>query len=125
MKNSRGRAIGEKGDSSTVKDVDDKFGLAKVRDPMDILSHLHECQYSYGMNDLIYFIRRLTQMHQDRANFKDKKEFKELIVEVKDRLANNRHETFPLIGSYAKCFKDLEVYDKKLWELMEEKVNDD
>lgn len=30
-----------------------------------------------------------------------------------------------MIGSYAKAFKDMQVYDKKLWTLLEYKVNED
>lgn len=77
------------------------------------------------MNDLVYFLRKLVQLHKERKPFKDRREFKELVLEIKDRLENNRHETYPWIGSYAKCFKDLQVYDKQLWELLEYKVNED
>ncbi|EAR83095.1 hypothetical protein TTHERM_01015980 (macronuclear) [Tetrahymena thermophila SB210] len=121
----KGKAMAQTSDAGVIKDFDDKFGLAKITDPNVILGHLQECQFSYSMNDLVYFLRKLVQLHKDQKQFKDKREFKALVEEIKDRLENDRHEQYPLIGSYAKCFKDLGVYDKRLWELLEYKVNED
>ncbi|KAL4468327.1 hypothetical protein ABPG72_010728 [Tetrahymena utriculariae] len=117
--------MAQSSDAGFIKDFDDKFGLAKITDPNVILGHLQDCQYSYSMNDLVYFLRKLVQLHKDQKQFKDKREFKALVEEIKDRLENDRHEQYPLIGSYAKCFRELGVYDKKLWELLEYKVNED
>lgn len=112
-------------DAGIIKDFDDKFGLAKIGDPSVILNHLLECKFSYSMNDLVYFLRKLASLYSVSKQLKEKREFKVLIEEIKERLEKNTHEAFPLIGSIAKCFKDLEVYDRKLWELLESKINDD
>ena len=64
-------------------------------------------------------------MIQGSKSFKDSELYKQLITVIKNKLVDNDHETFPYIGSLANCLMLLEVKDRTLWDLLEEKINED
>ena len=81
------------------------------------------------MNDLIYFLRHLTQLSDDSLisirDLTGNNDFKSLVNHVKQKLKSGQHERYPYLGSYAYCFKQLKVTDKELWLLLEEKILND
>lgn len=116
-------------ESKQILDFDDKFGLGNVQNPKVILNHLKATNFSYSFDDLKYFLRRIQQLYDQNhvLNFNPKIDlsFKKFVNEIKTRLKNNDHETYPYIGTYAHCFMRLQVHDKELWELLESKIKDD
>jgi len=113
-----------------IFDFDDKFGLGNIKDPKIILNHLKATNYAYSFNDLKYFLKRIQQITEEKPqntglNPKIDQNLKRLVTEIKTRLRNDNHETYPYIGTYSYCLMRLNVQDKELWELLEHKITED
>ena len=115
-------------ESRQILEFDDKFGLGNIKDPKIILNHLKATNFSYSFNDLRYFLRRIEQLYHEKQSSLNPKldnTFKKFVNEIKTRLKNEDHDAYPYIGTYAHCLMRLNVQDKELWELLENKIRDD
>ena len=113
-------------ENQQILDFDDKFGLGNIKEARVILNHLKATNFSYSFNDLRYFLRRIEQIHQEKPlNTKFDLIFKKFVSKIKTQLKNNDHEAYPYIGTYAHCLMKLNVNDKELWELLENKIRED
>lgn len=91
------------------------------------MSLLKQCNYDYDLNELIYFIRRLVQINDERMTKLNVGNFPELGLlakKVKEKLKEDQKH--PLIGSYAWCFWKLNYKnDEELWRLLGEYILND
>ena len=116
-------------DGRRIIDLDDKFGLASVKDPHKIASLLKQADYKYPLNDFIYFLRRLVQINDERnpkLNVHNFPEITTIARKVKEMLKGDDAQKYPIIGSYAWCFWKLGYTgDTELWRILGDCVADD
>ena len=57
-------------DAKAIKDFDDKFGIAEIRDTTIILNHLKDVKFSYPLNDTIIFLKHFTKLVEENIILK-------------------------------------------------------
>lgn len=111
-----------------INEWDDKYGLSTINDHKLILSHLKKSGYTYLFSDLSYFLKRISEIIEEKnIEFDYRKDnlFLSFTNELKRRLRENDHETYPYIGSFAYALMKLKINDSELWELLSNKIKED
>lgn len=115
-------------DYDAIYDFDDKFNLSKITDHKKIFSLLKQGNFNYKVNDLIYFLRRIVQINEQKhlkLDVHNTPDLATLIKKIKDELREANQE-YPLIGSYAWCFWKLgHANDQELWLTLADHIVDD
>ena len=112
----------------SLYEYNDKFGLAHITDVGTIYSMLKEKKYEYSLNDLVHFLRRITELEEYSAN-KQKSpyymDFLTLTSNIKGHLTSATQE-YPWIGSIANCYNRLEYKrDDEFWLVLGDYVIDE
>jgi len=98
--------------------IEDRFHLSQITDVKKVFSLLRQANYKYPLNDLVHFLRRIVEISDEKHLHLSPKNSMELRSFVEEIKRNLRHATqeYPLIGTYAWCFKKLDHNeDAELW----------
>jgi len=102
-------------DSSSIED---RFQLSKIFDVKKIFLILKQHNYSFPLNDMVHFLKRVVELNEERQlkiSAKNSGELASFVLEIKKNLTQATQE-YPLIGSYAWCFWKLgHCEDSELW----------